>query len=43
MKALERPKFTNFVALIYITLHVVLKEVLCDFQQNCEYITMEPG
>ena len=28
MKALGRPKFTNLVALIYIPLHVVFKEVL---------------
>ena len=31
MKALGRPKFTNLVTLMYITLHVVFKEVLCDF------------
>ena len=31
MEALGRPKFTNLKALMYITLHVVLKEELCDF------------
>ena len=31
MKGLGRPKFTNLVAVMYITLHVVFKEVLCDF------------
>ena len=31
MKALGRPEFTNLVAFMYITFHVVLKEVLCDF------------
>ena len=30
-EALGRPKFNNLVALMYTTLHVVFKEVLCDF------------
>ena len=43
MEALGRPKFTNLKALMYITLHVLLKEELCDFQQKWKYVTVEPG
>ena len=31
MKALGRPKFTNLVVIMYITLHVIFKKVLSDF------------
>ena len=43
MKALGRPKFANLVAFMYIILHVVLKEVICDFYQKCKYVTVKPG
>ena len=36
MKALGRPRFTNLVVLMFITLHVVLKEVLCNFNKNAD-------